>query len=146
MRWHLCGSALVHPPPFAAAFPPPDQPILFQPLFIWRSGPPTHRHRFLRPGAGWESGRGHQCPLLDLHGPALLEARWLDLRTQTPVATFKLSWGPPGHGGTDTPASDLRSDYLLLPVQDRVPANQVLDLDPQAPARGARARLVPQQR
>ena len=48
------------------------------------------------------------------------------------MATFKLSWGPPGNGGTDTPTLDLRRDYLLMPVQDRLPDEQVLELDPRA--------------
>ncbi len=114
-----------------AAFSPPEQPILFQPLFMWRTGSPTHQGTgFFAKAPDGRVAAVTSAHFLDRTGPALLEVRWLDLSTQAPVAAFKLSWGPPGNGGTDNPTYDLRSDFLLLPVQDRVPADQVLELDP----------------
>jgi hypothetical protein len=114
-----------------AALSPPNTPILFQPLFIWQAYAPS------RQGTGFfaraPDGRVvavTSAHLVDPQGPALLEARWLDLRTGNPVAVLTRSWGPPGKGGTDTPTSDLRSDYLLLPVQVPIPPDQVLELDP----------------
>jgi hypothetical protein len=119
--------------PLQPPSPPPDKPILFQPLFIWRTGRPTPQGTgFFAKAPDERVAAVTSSHFLDLHGPALLEARWLDIRTQAPVATFKLSWGPPGTGGTATPTLDLRQDYLLLPVQDRVPGDQVLELDPRA--------------
>jgi hypothetical protein len=127
----LCFFLLI--PESAAAFNPPDKPILFQPMFIWRTGAPTHQGTgFFAKAPDGRVAAITSSHFLDMHGPALLEARWLDIRTQAPVATFKLSWGPPGAGSTDTPTLDLRRDYLLLPVQDRVPGDQVLELDPRA--------------
>ena len=117
----------------AAAFNTPDKVILFQPVFIWRSGAPTHQGTgFFTKAPDGRVAAVTSAHFLDRHGSALLEARWLDIRTQTPVATCKLSWGPPGNDGTDTPTLDLRRDYLLMPVQDRVPDEQVLELDPRA--------------
>jgi hypothetical protein len=102
-------------------------------MFIWRTGAPTHQGTgFFATAPDGRVAAITSSHFLDRHGPALLEARWLDIRTQAPVATFKLSWGPPGTGSTDTPTLDLRRDYLLLPVQDRVPGDLVLELDPRA--------------
>jgi hypothetical protein len=112
----------LHTPESTAAFNPPDKPILFQPMFIWRTGAPTHQGTgFFAKAPDGRVAAITSSHFLNMHGPALLEARWLDIRTQAPVATFKLSWGPPGTGCTDTPTLDLRRDYLLLPVQSRVP-------------------------
>jgi hypothetical protein len=102
-------------------------------MFIWRTGPPSRQGTgFLAKAPDGRIAAVTSAHLIDPQGPALLEARWLDIRTRTPVAVFTRSWGAIGRGGTDAPAYDLRSDYLLLPVQVPVPADQVLELDPRS--------------
>jgi hypothetical protein len=125
----------IHAP--AAAFNTPDKVILFQPMFIWRTGGPTHQGTgFFTKAPDGRVAAVTSAHFLDMHGPALLEARWLDIRTKTPVATFELSWGQPGNGGTDTSTLDLRRDYLLMPVQEQLPDEQILELDPRTKPEG----------
>ena len=118
----------------------PERAILFQPLFKWLGAEPTYQGTgFFVKAPDGRVAAVTSAHFLDRDGPPLLEAKWLDVRTQEPVATFTQSWGPPGSQGTTQPVVDLRSDYLLLPAPEGVPADLALQWDPRlAPDRGER--------
>jgi hypothetical protein len=114
----------------AGALSPPNNQILFQPLFIWRGDIPSQQGTgFFTKTPDGRVAAVTSAHLIDPQGPTLLEARWLDSRTRVPVAILKQSWGPPGRGGTDDPNYDLRSDYLLLPVEVMISPERILELD-----------------
>jgi hypothetical protein len=114
----------------AEALSPPNSQILFQPLFIWRGDSPSQQGTgFFTKTPDGRVAAVTSAHLIDPQGPTLLEARWLDVRTEALVATFTRSWGQPGRGGTDDPSYDLRSDYLLLPVEVMISPERILELD-----------------
>src|SRR3990172_8408362 len=106
------------------------KPILFQPMFIWATSETTYQGTgfFVRAPSNKIVAvtSGH---FLNTDGSPLTEARWLEIRSERPMATFTSSWGPPGSEGTIQPIVDLRRDYLLMPAPGDVPADVVLELD-----------------
>jgi hypothetical protein len=112
---------------------PPKQPILFQPMFIWQDANPTYQGTgFLAKTPDGKVVAVTSGHFLNRKGPALLEARWLDVVTSEPILKFTKSWGPPGKEGItgiSQPQLDLRSDYLLMPAEGKVPDGSVLELD-----------------
>jgi hypothetical protein len=125
---------------------PPGKEILFQPMLVWEGSEPTYQ------GTGFfvKAPNGKIAAVTSAHfierdGPPLQQVKWLDVKSHEPVATFSKSWGPPGHEGRVTitripgpdgspvPNSvfmDQRSDYLLMPGPEKLPAGLVLELDP----------------
>ena len=131
---------------------PPDRPILFQPLLLWQNGDSTFQGTgFFARAPGGKVAAVSSAHFLSADGPPLMEARWLDVRTSRPVASFTRSWGEPGDGGTNQPQLDLRTDYLLMPVnaaadggaaEAKAAAAAALDLDPrEKPALGEKVWL-----
>lgn len=109
----------------------PSRPILFQPMFNWLDSEPSYQGTgFFAKAPNGKIAAVTSAHFLDRDGPLLLEAKWLDIRTRKPIATFTTSWGLPGNAGTTMPIVDLRPDYLLLPAPDGIDADLALDLDP----------------
>jgi hypothetical protein len=116
----------------------PNKPILFQPLFIWDGPENTYQGTgFFAKAPNGKVVAVTSAHFLDRDGPRLLEARWIGLGTEMPIATFAKSWGLPGTEGQFTPGTrpgalpiiDLRSDYLLLPAPESIPHELVQELD-----------------
>jgi hypothetical protein len=105
---------------------------LYQPLFFWDGAEPSYQGTgfFARAPNGKVVAVTSLLFLYD-EEPALLEARWLDVRTEKPVASFTRSWGRPPAFDPDRPIVDLPKDFLLMPVAEGVSIPSVLELDPQ---------------
>ena len=109
---------------------PPDRIILFQPMFVWAGSEPTYQGTgFFAKAPNNKIVAVTSAHFLNMNGPPLQEAKWLDVRTNKWVATFTLSWGTPGRSGTRHPLLDLRSDYLLMPASSSITPDKVLELD-----------------
>lgn len=116
--------------PPAPAAGPPGKRILFQPMFTWLGAEPTYQGTgFFAKAPNGKIAAVSSAHFLDRDGPALLEAKWLEVPTGKPVASFTRSWGVPGHAGTRRPVVDLRSDYLLMPAPEAITADLALELD-----------------
>jgi hypothetical protein len=100
-------------------------------MFIWAGSDDTYQGTgFFAKAPNGKIAAVSSAHFLERNGPPLLEAKWLNVHTSKPVATFTLSWGTPGRAGTRYPAVDLRSDYLLMPAPESVSADLALELDP----------------
>ncbi len=102
--------------------------IVLQPQFCWADGSCTY------PGtASFVRGpKGKVIALTSAHflnfsGPQLSHVNFLSVNTKKPVATSTRCWGQPGQEGCYQPV-DLRSDYLLLVVEGKIPSQKVLQL------------------
>lgn len=106
--------------------------ILYQPVLHWADGTKTHQ------GTGFFSKTSTNqivaitcAHLIDVNGPELVKAEWLDLATDKSVATMTRCWGNPGSEGTDEPL-DIRFDYLIMPATEPVDPGLLLELDSRA--------------
>lgn len=106
--------------------------ILYQPALHWADGTKTHQ------GTGFFSKTSTNqivaitcAHLIDVTGPELVKAEWLDLATDKSVATMTRCWGNPGSEGTDEPL-DIRFDYLIMPTTEPVDPGLLLELDNRA--------------
>ena len=96
----------------------PDRPVLFQPMLLWQGADATFQGTgFFAKAPGGKVAAVSSAHFLDFDGPPLMEAKWLDVRTSKPVASFTRSWGKPGDGGSNEPSPDLRTDYWIMPVE-----------------------------
>ena len=132
---------------------PPDRPVVFQPVLLWQNGEPTAQGTgFFVKAPGGKVAAVSSAHFIDFDGPPLMSAKWIDVRTSEPVATFTRSWGPPGDGGTNERPPDLRTDYWIMPVDAKAPetgaaeakaaAAAALELDPRdKPALGEKVWL-----
>ena len=111
-------------------FPPPDRPVLFQPMLVWDGAEPTTQGTgFFAKAPGGKVAAVSSAHFINFDGPPLREARWLDLKTGKPVATFDKSWGKPGSPGTMKPQIDLRPDHWVMPAAGDAAARAALELD-----------------
>jgi bifunctional DNase/RNase len=106
-------------------------PVVFQPQLTFRTGRTTQLGTGFLIQAPNKAGVAAvtSTHFIDMGGEKLVSVEWLDLRNGAAVAKMTRSWGKPGRGGSLDPL-DLRSDYLVMPV-DPVPAPvALLQLDP----------------
>jgi hypothetical protein len=135
------------PPPARPATKPPGRQVLFQPMFVWENSQPTLQGTgFFVKAPGGKVAAVTSIHFLDVAGPRLREVRWLNVADNKPAAVLDRSWGPRGEAraarlivGKDRdgkpeivtlPMPDKRTDYLLMPASQGVPADAVLELDP----------------
>lgn len=108
-----------------------DQPILFQPVFLWADSKETRQGTgFLVKAPNGKVSGVTSAHFIDFDGQPLKKAAWVDIRTKKHVIRFTKSYGMPGDGGTSNIFKiDLRSDYLVLSGEMEVPDNLLLQLD-----------------
>ncbi|HPF38460.1 MAG TPA: hypothetical protein P5081_24775 [Phycisphaerae bacterium] len=129
--------AAENPPSQPAAAPAvtpmekPTGPFLFQPYFYYGDEEPSANGTgFLVRAPGGRVAAIASAHFVNFEGEPLNVVKWLSISDWTPMLTFEKSWGLPGNGGVaDGMTIDLRMDYLILPVEQRVPNNWVLKLD-----------------
>ncbi len=105
-----------------------EKPIVFQPEFKWADGSITKQGT----GSMVKGRNGVSIGLtsshfLDFSGPGLVEASWLEIENEKPVASSKKFYGKPGKGIFKEPF-DLRSDYVLFMMEGTTPNALELDL------------------
>ncbi|MBY0526424.1 MAG: hypothetical protein K2R98_23725 [Gemmataceae bacterium] len=112
-------------------------------MFVWQGADPTCQGTgFLAKAPNGKIAAVTSGHFLNRDGPRLTEARWLDVRTNEVAIRLTKSWGPPGGEGVTEPVVDLRGDYLLMPVDEKVADELVLELDTRKqPAVGERVWL-----
>jgi hypothetical protein len=111
----------------------PSNQIIFQPEFVWASGTSTHEGTgFLVRSPDGKLAGVTSANFLSAHGPALLYVRWLTIGSGSTygVPTYTRSWGPVTKDFVSNPGHDRSTDYLIMPVDDAVQTNSVLELDP----------------
>ena len=132
---------------------PPERAVVFQPVLLWQGANATAQGTgFFVKAPGGKTAAVSSAHFIDRDGPPLMSAKWLDVRTSEPVASFTRSWGQPGDGGTNGNPPDLRTDYWIMPVDAEAPetgaaearaaAAAALELDPRdKPALGEKVWL-----
>jgi hypothetical protein len=124
-------------------FPGPTKMVVYQPVFRWQDRPPSAQGTgFFAKAPNGKTVAVSSAHFLKRNGPPLLEAVWTSVITGERVAGTTKSWGSVGRAGTMNPEIDLRSDYLLMPVEDSVVPEEVLEFDLRSlPAVGERVWL-----
>jgi WD40 repeat protein len=124
------------PPKVTPSPTQPDKTILFQPKFIYEDNTTYQGTGFFARAPNGNIAAVTSSHFLRQEGAPLVKAEWLDIRADKTVARFSKSWGLPGSGGN---LLSLRSDYLLMPVEQDIPGEMILELDPRAlPLQGER--------
>src|SRR6476659_1378790 len=101
---------------------PPDRPVVLQPVLLWQGANATAQGTgFFVKAPGGKTAAVSSAHFIDFDGPPLMSAKWIDVRTSEPVASFTRSWGQPGDGGTNANPPDLRTDYWIMPVDAQAP-------------------------
>lgn len=109
-------------------------------MFVWKGADGTYQGTgFFVKAPNGKIAAVSSAHFLDRDGPPLLEAKWLNVFTSEPIATFTRSWGMPGREGTSLPTPDFRTDYLLMPAPESTSLDLTLELDSRpTPAIGER--------
>ena len=111
-------------------FPGPTTMVVYQPVFRWKNGQSSAQGTgFFAKAPNGKIVAVSSAHYLQRNGPPLLEAAWCNVVTGEPVASASTSWGSVGSAGKMSPEINLRSDYLLLPVEDALKPEEVLEFD-----------------
>lgn len=111
-------------------FPGPEKMVVYQPVFFWEDGKQSAQGTgFFAKAPNGKLVAVSSAHFLKRNGPPLLGAVWLNNATGKGIAKASTSWGSVGRAGTMQPEMDLRSDYLLLPIDDAVKPEEVLEFD-----------------
>jgi hypothetical protein len=106
----------------------PDGRILFQPQLLWANNDTTLQ------GTGYLiEHKGKFFGVTSIHflnfdAGGLKSATWVDVATESPVATFRASLGGPLRTSI-TRMRDAADDFLLLPLASQPEATTVLELE-----------------
>jgi hypothetical protein len=107
----------------------PIGPLVYQPEFVWSSGKTTQQGTgFLVKRITGDVVGVTSAHFIDFQGPALLEARWLDMVTAEPLIVYKHAFGNPGRNPTLNPL-DLRPDYFILHKEEFETDRPTLEFD-----------------
>lgn len=112
--------------------PQPPGKFLFQPYLYYEFKEPRADGTgfFVRLGDG-RTFAIMSSNVLRLHDTKLTGIRALSIGDWAPIAALGRSWGKPGNGGLDgdDPDKDLRTDRLIMPVDERISDDRWLTLD-----------------